>query len=508
MTDLPKRFVFLLGFLVRAIVCDCPRLCECKWRDGKESAVCVNANLTSIPSQLDSATQVIDLTNNYIPNLKEDDFSKIGLLNLQKIYVAKCKLKTIDKFAFRNLKNLVELDLSYNLITSVPSHVFGSIQELRELKLGGNPIQGIPNEAFDGLQHLIRLELSDCKISSINPNGFKGLEGSLTFLKLDNNKLKELPANSISSLRRLQGLELNGNPWNCSCALRPLLDWMSKQNVPFGVPPSCQFPERLEEKPWDKLGLDEFACVPEIFAYNSKTQGVEGKNVTMTCRITGIPEPSVRWLVKNRVIANLSGTTFSNGKKLYIVHLKNNSSNLTILTADLQDAGVYICSAENKAGKAEASVTLAVSRRLVDNTTAKTIFVSTIAGCVLACTSCLAVLCVYAMRKRRENVSWRRSDRCNEENYEKIELNNKVSEISVVSGQKKNGEYRVVPAGDTDQEVEDEEDHSEENGGKERKETKFWTMSRSSSPENDEVGRKTKKELKELKEPRFVNSIC
>ena len=465
------------------LLSECPRLCECKWKSGKESVFCPNANLTSVPAHLEAGTQILDLTSNHIPSIKDDEFSLAGLLNLQKIFLIRCRLKVLDRYAFRNLINLIELDLSYNFLSSVPSHTFQSISELRELKLSGNPIQKLGNDAFVHVPQLVKLELSECKITSVQKRGFHGLERSLEWLKLDKNRLGELTAEAVTVLENLHGLDLAENPWNCSCTLRPLREWMLRTNVPFGAPPVCHHPERLESKQWDKLDLDEFACVPEIVAYDTKAHGVEGTNVTMTCRIKGVPEPNVRWSLKNKLIANLSGTSYSSGKKLYAVQLKNDASDLTILTAELQDAGVYVCAAENKAGKAEASVTLAVSRKPPDGAlTNKAIIVSVIAGTLFVLAACLVVLCVYTVR-RKNGVRWRNPECRREDNYEKIELNHKVNssdlngrsvqgEISIVGSMKKNGEYRVVPGADTDQEGEEEEDG--EHVGKTHKETKLW----------------------------------
>ncbi|KAJ8926412.1 hypothetical protein NQ314_021198 [Rhamnusium bicolor] len=447
---------------------DCPGLCECKWKSGKESVICLNANLSVVPLQLDAGTQVLDLTGNNLASIRHEEFSKAGLVNLQKVYIAKCRLKILERYSFKNLINLVELDLSYNALGNIPSHTFDSIPELRELKLNGNPIQRILSNAFMNLPQLIRLEITDCKISSIESRAFVGLERSLEWLKLDKNKLSDVSASSFTILQSLHGLELAGNPWNCSCSLRPLREWMLRQNVPFGIPPICQYPKRLYLKSWDKLDLDEYACIPEIFAYDSKAQGVEGKNVTMTCRIAGIPEPNVKWLLKNKVIANLSGSPYSSGRKLYMVHLTNKSSDLTIFSADLQDAGTYVCAAENKAGKAEASVTLAVYRKQSESGfTNKVLLASVITGIAFVLISCLISLCVCSVRKKQV-IRWRSRECRREDNYEKIEMNHKVvntnggvganlDETAVVAN-RKNGEYRVVPGGDTDQEVEEEEE--------------------------------------------------
>lgn len=475
-----------LAILVLAVdaMAECPRLCECKWKSGKESVLCLNANLSAIPDKLDAGTQILDLTRNDIATIANDAFQRANLLNVQKLYLVKCHLKTIERYAFRKLINLVELDLSDNLMGAIPSLALESIPELRELRLIGNPIQRIANDAFVRVPQLIRLELSNCRIGTVEVRAFAGLETSLEWLKLDGNRLVGMHEAALVSLQNLHGLELAGNQWNCSCALRPLREWMIRENIPFNIPPMCQSPERLVAKSWDKIDLDEFACAPTILAADWRAHGVEGKNITMSCIVRGVPEPSVRWMVRNRVIANLTGSSYpkmpaSQGRKLYMVNLQQNASNLTILAADLQDAGTYTCAAENKAGKVEASVTLAVARRPADSLLGSRLIVATIVAISLfVVASVLLAICVCTLKRRRKLGRWNTQGR--RESYEKIELNHKpnygdgkaaaaaaarcersgtfiramaengISVVGQPSGRRRNGDYRNVPSEDND----------------------------------------------------------
>ena len=73
-------------------------------------------------------TQVLNMSGNVIPLLMSQQFSALGLLNLQRISMSRCGLVQIDGHAFGGLTNLVELDLSQNLLKEVkkkiPSIVF------------------------------------------------------------------------------------------------------------------------------------------------------------------------------------------------------------------------------------------------------------------------------------------------------------------------------------------------------------------------------------------------
>ncbi|TDG49747.1 hypothetical protein AWZ03_003735 [Drosophila navojoa] len=435
-----------LGQLLWLLCClsqlraECPSVCECKWKSGKESVLCLNANLTHIPEPLDAGTQLLDLSGNDIQTIPDDSFAAAQLLNLQKVYLARCRLRLIERHAFRKLINLVELDLSHNQLTAIPSLALYHVSELRELRLTGNPITRVPDDAFGHVPQLVRLELSDCRLSSVAVRAFAGLESSLEWLKLDGNRLREVRSGTITSLASLHGLELARNEWNCSCSLRPLRTWMLQQNIPSGIPPTCDAPPRLAGRAWDKLDVDDFACVPQIVATDTTAHGVEGRNVTMSCYVEGVPQPAVRWLLKNRLIANLSAAgagedaeeprtaAATQGRKTYVVNMLRNASNLTILTADMQDAGIYTCAAENKAGKVEASVTLAVSRRPPEAPLGvRVVLLGVLAALFFVVGSSFAAICFCSLRRRRKLRLWnsvppvRRS-----ESYEKIEMSARV----------------------------------------------------------------------------------
>ena len=85
---------------------------------------CRDAGQISIPDQIDVETQVLDLSGNNLQVLPREVFARHGLVNLQRLKLASCNLGQIDPSAFRGLTNLVELNLSGNLLTSVPTATF------------------------------------------------------------------------------------------------------------------------------------------------------------------------------------------------------------------------------------------------------------------------------------------------------------------------------------------------------------------------------------------------
>lgn len=146
-----KRFylVFIVVSIVIKAVCTCPsEVCTCKWKGGKQSVECGDKFLTDLPSGIDPGTQVLNFTGNNLQYLMSERFFKMGLINLQKIFLPRNQLSRIHDRAFRGLSNLVELDLSENMLQVVPSETFSDYTSLMRLILSGNPIRELKSNAF------------------------------------------------------------------------------------------------------------------------------------------------------------------------------------------------------------------------------------------------------------------------------------------------------------------------------------------------------------------------
>ncbi|XP_027000250.1 leucine-rich repeat-containing protein 19-like isoform X2 [Tachysurus fulvidraco] len=101
-----------------------------------------------------------------------------------------------DIQALRNYSDLIELDLSYNLITHLPDGAFSALGSLETLRLTGNNLQTIRNETFTDLQ-------------------------------------------------KLKTLDLSLNPWNCTQELLTLVKWMNETGLHTGPNVTCAAPENL-----------------------------------------------------------------------------------------------------------------------------------------------------------------------------------------------------------------------------------------------------------------------
>ncbi|XP_017786766.1 PREDICTED: leucine-rich repeat-containing protein 24 [Nicrophorus vespilloides] len=341
----------------------CPSVCSCKWKGGKQSVECTDRALITIPESVDAATQVLDLSGNNLQILPRETFLRAGLLNLQRVFLRSCRIGQIDDLAFRGLTNLIDLDLSFNLLTAIPSGTFQDVPLLRDLVLSNNPIQKVDSHAFRTVPNLVKLDLSNCELQMIAPKAFEGIE-VLGSLKLNGNRLTELRPKTVETLSRLQGIELHDNPWHCDCRLRPVKEWLTHRNIPYPVAPVCSGgPERVIHKTFGELHVDDFACKPEILPVSRFIEATAGDNATITCRASAVPSAHINWYWNGRLLLNNSA--FSTHQKIYIYdegHFEKRS-NLVLTNAMETDSSEFYCVAENRAGNAEANFTLRVSMR-------------------------------------------------------------------------------------------------------------------------------------------------
>ncbi|XP_044254955.1 leucine-rich repeat-containing protein 24-like [Tribolium madens] len=346
----------LLGVLVESSS-SCPVSCSCKWKNGKQTVICSGKSLPDIPDGLDPGTQVLDFSGNFLSNLRRELFSNKQLINLQRIYLSNCQIKIINEKTFKGLSNLVELDLSRNLLETVPTSSFVDCPSLMRLTLSSNPLTVLNRLAFNHLSYLSTLELDKCKIAEIEDGAFEGLH-SLEWLLLEDNSLRtlrgELP-------RNLKGVELRGNPWECDCHIKELHTWLGRSNVPISEEPTCVGPPRLSSRVIKSIPVSELACLPDVSPTTFYLELAEGKNVSLQCHVHSIPEASVSWWFRGQILQN--NTIVSPGIHLiYFVEegAENKRSELFIYNANSEDNGTFICNAENAAGTSQSNFTIKI----------------------------------------------------------------------------------------------------------------------------------------------------
>lgn len=358
---------------------DCPSPCQCKWSSGKKTALCKDAGFSEVPESLNGDMQVLDLSSNTIRLLPEDSFKRVGLLNLQRVFLRGCGIHNVHKDAFRELKILIELDLSDNFIGSLHPETFQGNERLRVLYLNGNPLTEIREVQFPVLQHLRTLELQHCQIKRVHRDAFLHLS-SLESLNLNGNKLNWLSETVFLPISKLKTLSLDGNPWVCDCQLRSFRNWFVTSNL-YSHPLSCNEPSVLTGSRWENINPIEFACPPVVKIDRNSVLEDVGNNVTFTCNVTGDPEPEVSWYFNGHSIDNFTDRMDEN--RTWQDHNLMWSA-LNIFNVSDAVAGEFTCEARNSRGRMSANVSLALPEVAVATTLSKSKSVYLVMVCIAA----------------------------------------------------------------------------------------------------------------------------
>ncbi|XP_051943395.1 leucine-rich repeat-containing protein 38 [Hippocampus zosterae] len=120
-----------------------------------------------------------------------------------------------------NHSDLRIVDLSGCNITSLEVSTVGA-SLLEKVYLARNGIAALPPYFLAGQAQLEVLDLSGNSLEEL-PEGFLQDSNNLLRLDLQENRLRSLPA-SVLQRPVLRSLELDGNPWECSCSFLEVLE--------------------------------------------------------------------------------------------------------------------------------------------------------------------------------------------------------------------------------------------------------------------------------------------
>ncbi len=224
-------------------------------------------------------------------NCKENGFRNISELmprplNAKKLYLSGNLIQRIYKSDFWNFSSLDLLHLGNNQIFYVQEGAFVNLPNLRSLYLNGNNIVKLTLDMFHGLHSLEYLYFEYNEIREIQPAAFS-LMPSLQLVFLNNNLLRKLPVGAFTgtSLTRLNlrnnyfhclpvsgvlehlhavvQIDLNQNPWDCSCDIIPLKEWLDTLSLVVIVGEVvCKTPELVSGK--DLRSLNSEVICPEL----------------------------------------------------------------------------------------------------------------------------------------------------------------------------------------------------------------------------------------------------
>lgn len=245
----------------------CQTLCACEEREGTLTVSCENRGIVSVSDikPVRSPQYYLLLTGNLLKKLSADDFIEYKGLTI--LHLGNNDISVVEAGAFNGLRGLKRLHLNNNKIDALKEEFFFGLESLEYLQIDYNYITHVALNAFSGLRHLEVLILNDNLITTLPVNIFQHVP--LTHLDLRGNQLKVLPYSGL--LEHMNGvveLQLEENPWNCSCELIALKTWLESISYTALVGDVvCEFPFRLHGRDLDEVSKQELCPRRAIAEY-------------------------------------------------------------------------------------------------------------------------------------------------------------------------------------------------------------------------------------------------
>ncbi|KAG9272874.1 SLIT and NTRK-like protein 3 [Astyanax mexicanus] len=200
------------------------------------------------------------LSGNLIQKIYRSDFWNFSSLDL--LHLGNNRISYVQEGAFINLPNLKSLYLNGNDIERLTPGMFRGLHALSYLYLEYNVIRELEPAAFSLMPNLQLVFLNDNLLRALPADAFAGT--SLARLNLRNNYFLHLPVEGVlEHLRAVVQVDLQQNPWDCSCAIVPLKRWVEKLSSVIVVGEViCRTPEIHAGK--DLRSLEAEVICPEL----------------------------------------------------------------------------------------------------------------------------------------------------------------------------------------------------------------------------------------------------
>lgn len=418
-------------------------VCRCLWSLGKKSADCKNTAIGAVPTELSAQLQVIELSNNFIPRLYDREFYNANLQNLHKLFIRNNSIQVVHQDALKGLYILIELDLSNNLISQLKPGTFSGLIKLRTVILNFNQIDRLEDRLFEGLEHLHKVELKHNFIHRVGLNVFVKLP-QLQSIFLDFNRITLLKKETFEQLEKLNSLSFTNNNFTCNCTLRPFRDYTIDRNL-YTRPTSCTLPKELEDREWNDVKSEAFACRPHILSPKPSSYRLinSASNATLTCRVRGSHPLDITWLLNKRPINSNNDRIrirgYSEMKRPGYDSSELHVSELTISKLRSTDKGTYVCKAANAGGQDEADIILDISSDVLEGSSiimnSSNSFLLMVAVAIILLLVVLIIvmifICCYCRRVRN---SYTKGNTTHENGLISTKLDGKQQNESIIEG--------------------------------------------------------------------------
>lgn len=240
----------------------CPIPCHCSSTGFSGTLIhCQEQNIESM-SDLEPPPvnpRKLILAGNIIHRIYKKDFTEYGTLEM--LHLGNNQIEVIEELSFQNLTKLQKMYLNGNHLTSLNPGIFMGLIAIEYLYLEYNAIKEIISGTFSVMPKLKALYLNNNFLKTLPENIFSGVP--LIKLNLKSNQFINIPvSNILEDLNLLIQIEIQDNPWDCTCNLLGLKNWLQNHKTLIVSEMLCHSPRELAKI--ELKSLDNGDLCPEL----------------------------------------------------------------------------------------------------------------------------------------------------------------------------------------------------------------------------------------------------
>lgn len=270
-----------------------------------------------------------------------------GRVGLRQLQWTKSHIKTLERIT---IPNLIELDLSWNIIQDVGPNAVRQLTLLKKLNISHNSIERLPSNLFDEGNSLIILSVAYNLLKTL-PHGIFDSMKNLEILDLSNNHLSHVKETLFRQNTKLKNLNLSRNklstlPAQIFHALTSLQYLYLEDNHLYSLNVDTFI--HLHELMVLNLGKNALWSLPSTLLPNNNTLFILTISHTRLQKLKLTALQNLRslrslQLTDNVNLQNLPNETFYNLRNLKTIQLENNNfTQLPFSILDTQPDDLYL----------------------------------------------------------------------------------------------------------------------------------------------------------------------
>ena len=299
-------------------------------------ALC-NNGLTDTSFLNSTRARSLDIGANPFESVDFESHSNLKFTS--KLFMRNVTMRHLGGNMLKHLKGVSLLDFTNTEMESLDASVFQHTPYLDTLYLDNNNLVNIPHKLGEYAPKLKVLKMSYNQVSVMSPDALTGLL-DLTELELNNNKIQIIPEQLRDVFTQLDSLGLEENPLHCNCEMRWFKEWLFTRTETTTRVKDCVTPE--PSYLWYMVP-DEFRCSPpEITMITSNMTVTPDTYFYLVCFAESDPAPVIEWQAP---FAEVISITPPSDRSKY-----SSSAVWKITRVQVNQAGIYTCTAKNIAG--------------------------------------------------------------------------------------------------------------------------------------------------------------